>query len=125
MTWRRHLLWLDGAAGAAVGLAVLLALGRLAEWYGLPRGLLRVVGAANLGYGLFALTLAGWSRRPRGLVLLLIAANAGWAVACVRWVAVLADTAGPLGLLHLGAEAVFVGGLAVVEWHSREALVER
>ena len=118
----RDLLWLDAAAGLTVGVLT-LALYRWAEpLYGLPDGALAAIGAANLGYGLFSLSLARRARRPMGRIVALVAANALWAGLCTVALVAWWGTAGALGLLHLGAEAAFVGGLAAAEWRRRDAL---
>jgi hypothetical protein len=122
-TPKRNLLWVDSLAGLTVGIAMLLLLGRLVRWYQLPRDLLVLVGAANVIYGLYSLSLAARARRPRALILLLIAANAAWAVACLRWLAIYGREASALGLAHLAGEALFVGGLAIQEWRWREQLI--
>ena len=121
--WRRHLLWIDGAAGATVGVPVLLVAEWLAGWTGLPLGLVRGMGAANLAYGAYALALASRRRRSLRPVAVLVVANLTWAVLCFRWAALHADTATWLGMAQLVGEGLFVGGLAVVEWRSRRWLV--
>ena len=79
----RHLLWVDCTAGAVAGVAVLA----LAEWLsrieGVPLGVLRFTGAANLVYAAYSFSLAVRARRSVGGVLGLVAANAAWAVVCV------------------------------------------
>ena len=118
----RHLLWIDSAAGALVGTVVLLASEGLSGWYGLPRGLLLATGAANVLYAACSGSLAVRAVRPRAGIVALVVANAAWAVVCVGLVGAYAEGGGGLGLLHLGAEAVFVGGLAALEWRHRDAL---
>ena len=114
----RHLLWIDSAAGALVGTVVLLASEGLSGLYGLPL----VTGAANVLYAACSGSLAMRAVRPRAGIAALVAANAVWAVVCVGLVGAYAEGGGGLGLLHLGAEAVFVGGLAALEWRHRDAL---
>lgn len=118
-----RLLWIDCAAGAVVGVAVLALSGWLSDLYGLPRGLLLFTGAANLAYASYSFSLARRSVRPMAGLALLAVANMAWAVPCVVWAATYWDTATPLGIGHLLAEAVFVGGLGAVEWTQREALL--
>ena len=125
MDWRRNLLWIDGSGGVAVGVLVLTLAPWLAEWHRLPHDFLLLMGAANLGYGAYSLTLARQARRPMALIGLLVLANLTWAVLCLRWAAIYWDTASPLGLLHLIGEGVFVGGLAILEWRWRELLRTR
>ena len=119
----RRLLWIDGLAGATAGAAMLLARPWLIGWYRLPGDLLLLIGLANLAYGAFSLSLASRARRPRPLLLLLIAANLTWAVFCLRWAFIHSHSASPLGMLQLVGEALFVGGLASLEWRWRERLL--
>lgn len=116
------LLWIDGLGGAVAGAVVLLVGSWLSAWYQLPRDLLILMGVANLGYGMYSLSLARRSIRPKNLILLLIVANFFWAVVCVRLAVAFAQTASWLGLAHLVGEALLVGGLASVEWRFREQL---
>jgi hypothetical protein len=116
------LLWLDGLAGAFAGAAVLLAGSWLSDWYQLPEALLRLIGAANLAYGTYSLSLAMRSVRPKSFILFLIIANFFWVGTCL-WLAVaFVETASLFGLAHLVGEAAFVGGLATLEWRFRERL---
>lgn len=108
-----------------VGVLVLALLPWLPEWHQLPRGFLLLMGAANLGYGTYSLTLARRATRPMGLIVFLVAANLTWAVLCAIWTVQYWDTASPLGLLHLGGEGLYVGGLAILEWGWRDLLRTR
>lgn len=102
---------------------MLTLLGWLVRWYQLPRDLLLLIGAANVLYGLYSLSLVVRASRPRSLLMLLVAANSIWAVACVRWATIYAREASVLGLAHLIGEALVVGGLAVLEWRWRDHLL--
>ena len=119
----RHLLWVDCTAGAVVGAAVLA----LAEWLsgveGLPVGVLRFTGAANLAYAAYSFSLAVRNRRPKGLVVALVVANVTWAVVCLGLALTFGASATGLGLAHLLGEGVFVGGLAWAEWTNWAVLV--
>ncbi len=121
---KSNLLWIDSLGGLTVGIAMLLLLGWLTPLYKLPRGLILLIGAMNVLYGLYSLSLAVRGRRPKAFILLLIAANAVWALACVRWAAIYVREASILGFAHLSVEALFVGGLAVLEWKWREQLLQ-
>ncbi len=101
---------------------MLLASSWLRELYRLPQNLYLLIGLANMAYGCYSLSLASRARRPKALILLLIVANLTWALLCVRWALVYATTASLFGLAHLMAEALFVGGLACLEWRWREQL---
>jgi hypothetical protein len=120
----RDLLWVDCTAALLAGAVVLPLSAWLGELYALPRGLLLVMGAANLAYGTFSFALARRARRPRGLLVLLVAANATWAGLCGLAAARLAGTASAFGLAHLLGEGLFVGGLAALEWRHRERLLD-
>ena len=118
----RHLLWVDCTAGAVAGAVVLL----LAEWLsrveGLPVGVLRVTGAANVAYAACSFSLAVRGRRPRWAIAALVAANAAWAAVCVALALAFAASATGWGLAHLLGEGVFVGALAALEWANRAEL---
>ena len=118
----RHLLWIDCTAGGLVGLAVLAMSGWLSGVYGLPHRLLVFMGAVNVAYAGFSFSLARRQYRPLPLLTLLAAANMAWVIPCLSWAMLYRDTAHPLGLGHLLAEAVFVGALGALEWTQRERL---
>jgi hypothetical protein len=118
----RRLLWIDCAAGALAGAAV-LALGPwLSRLYALPRELLLFVGAANLLYASYSFSLARRAERPMFLVKLLVYANAAWVPVCLGLAASFRGRATVFGLAHLIGEALFVGGLAALEWSQRDQL---
>jgi hypothetical protein len=123
MRLSRHLLWVDSGAGLLAGLAVLALSGPLSALYALPRPLLLGMAAANLAYGTFSGALARRARRPRPLLVLLVAANAAWAALCGAAALRLAGRASAYGLAHLLGEALFVGGLAALEWGRRDELL--
>ncbi len=122
MVHRRNLLWIDGIAGILVGVAMLATSAWLVDWYRLSQGFLVFMGCANLAYGSYSLSLARRKKRRLGLILLLVAANATWACLCAWWVSAFSQTASLLGLGHLAAEGLFVGGLALLEWRWRAQL---
>ena len=122
MDWRSRLLWIDGLGGAVVGVGVLLTSSWLAEWHQLPRDFLVLMGAANLAYAAYSLSLAVRARRSRQGILLLVAANLTWAVLCLRWATVFSATLSLTGFIHLVGEGLFVGGLALLEWRWRDLL---
>ena len=119
----RKLLWVDCGAGVLAGVVMLSLAGWLSPLYGLPRGLLVGIGAANLGYGAFSFSLARRARRPRSLIVLLVAANATWAGLCGLAAVRFAGTASAFGLAQLVGEGLFVGGLAALEWKQRDQLL--
>lgn len=119
----RNLLWVDCIAGALAGVAMLLLSGWLSSLHALPRALLLFMGAANLLYASYSFTLARRSRRSRGLINLLISANLAWTMVCLALAVSFVGSASVFGMGHLVLEAVFVGGLAGLEWRWREQLL--
>lgn len=119
----RNLLWADCIAGAVAGVMVLMFSGWLSTLHGLPRELLLANAAANLLYASYSFSLARRPTRPRASINLLVFANLAWAVVCLGLVGVFAESATVFGIGHLVAEAVFVGGLAGLEWRWRDQLL--
>ena len=119
----KKLLWVDCIAGALAGATVLMLSGWLSRLYALPRELLLVNAAANVLYASFSFSLARRARRPRSLINLLAFANLAWAVVCLWLAGVFAGSATWFGIGHLAGEAVFVGGLACLEWRWRDQLL--
>lgn len=115
----RTLLRVDCTGALVVGCLVLTVSGWLATLYAVPRTWIVALGAINVAYGLFSLSLAVRRTPPRGLVGALAAANMGWGVACLALAAGLAGRASALGLAHLVVEGAFVGGLGALEWRRR------
>jgi hypothetical protein len=117
--------WLrvDYQAGALVGLAVLALVGWLGDLYGLPPAVLLFTAGANLLYAAFSFTLTRLRPLPgSGPIGALVAANLLWAGVCAGMAISFSGYASPLGMAHLVAEGLFVGGLAGVEWTQRERL---
>jgi len=120
---KRDLLWIDSRAGLAVGFGMFVLSGWLSSWFGLPRELLLIMGAANLAYGLYSGWLFTRTLRPPGAITALVVANGIWAMSCLTAAYHFAPGASVFGLAHLVGEGLFVGTLAVVEWRRRESLV--
>jgi len=115
----RHLIRVDWIAGAVVGTLGLSLRGWLADLYGLPTDLLLAMGSANLAYACVSFALATFSRGDRVPLLRVVAvANVTWALVCSALAVVWLDRASALGLVGLVGEAVFVGGLGVLEWNA-------
>ena len=121
----KRLLWIDCFAGLLVGVVVLLFSRWLSQCYGLSQELVQIIGVGNTAYGLNSLSLALRKNRPEKRILLVAIANLIWAVACVFWLITYWESAGFLGLGHLFAEALFVGGLGCLEWRWRALLQTR
>ena len=101
---------------------MLLLSGWLSDLYRVPLKLVIFMGVVNLAYASYSLPLARRSIRPMGLIIFLAAANFTWALVCIGLAVFLWQTISPWGLAHLGVEAIFVGGLAILEWRWREDL---
>lgn len=118
----RNLLWIDCTAGAVVGVVVLTFASWLSALEGLPRGVLVFTGGCNLLYASYSFSLARRPVRPMPLIKLLVAANLAWMPVCLGLAWYFRDQATALGFMHLVGEAVFVGGLALLEWKNRHLL---
>jgi hypothetical protein len=123
MNWRYKLLYVDSFGGLTVGVVVLLLSQWLSVWYGLPRGFIIFTAFVNIAYGCYSFSLLRRIERPLSLIVVLVIANLVWALLCVLWAVIFAQTATPLGTIHLLGEAVFVGGLAYLEWRNRDLLL--
>jgi hypothetical protein len=113
------LIRIDWIAGAIAGVLVLSFRRWLADLYALPSDLLLVIALVNLTYASGSFTLA---RRSRGdsvpYLRVLAAANMLWAVGCLGLAAAWYGRASVFGIGQFIAEAIFVGGLGVLEWRA-------
>lgn len=125
MTLSKNLLWIDCSAGALAGVLILAFSGWLSAWYNVPRGLLLFMGAANILYACYSCSLSVRKNRPALMIKILIIANSFWAMVCLGIVSQYYEQLSSLGYLHLLAEAIFVGGLALLEWKWRDQLLIR
>ncbi len=123
MRFVQRLLWVDCTAGAFVGVVVLAFASGLSALEGLPRGVLVFTGGCNLLYASYSFSLARRPVRPMSFIMLLVAANLAWVPVCLGLAWYLRDQATALGFMHLVGEAVFVGGLALLEWKNRHLLL--
>jgi hypothetical protein len=115
----RHLIRIDWVAGAVAGALLLGLRGWLAELYSLPSELLLAMGIANLAYASVSFTLARRSRGDRVPFLRVVAAaNIAWGVGCSIAAALFIEEASVFGTAQLVGEALFVGGLGVLEWRA-------
>lgn len=112
----RKLLWIDCSAAAVAGITVLALSGWLSRLHTLPQELLLFIGTVNLLYASYSFTLALRAERPLFLIKVLVCANTAWAVVCLILAVTFWGHASPWGIAHLVGEAVFVGGLAEMEW---------
>lgn len=118
----QRLLWVDCLAAALGGVLVLTLSAWLSRLHTLPQGLLLFLGVVNLLYACYSFSLARRAERPMLLIQLLVFANAAWVVVCVSLAVRFWGVASIFGIAHLLGEAVFVGGLAALEWRQREQL---
>ena len=111
----RRALQLDAVATAATALLAIAAAGPLADWLGLPAGLLRGAGIVLVPF----VALVAWAslrpHTPIGAVRLIVAANIAWAVASV--VLVVSGWVAPttLGVVFVLAQALIVAGFAELQ----------
>jgi hypothetical protein len=118
-----NLLWIDCTAGALVGVLVLSFSGWLSRLYSMSLGLMYFMGMVNLLYAAYSFSLAMRRTRPRVLITLLAAANGVWSLVCLGMAAHFFETATVFGIGQLLGEAIFVGGLACLEWKWRDRLL--
>ncbi len=112
----RAVVWFDASTGVLLGALHLLLTASLAEWLGLPAGLLTVTGVMLLGYAALAITIARAPSMPRGLLWVLIACNIAWALASLGLLlgGALAPTL--FGQAYLLVHVVSVAILAELQW---------
>ncbi len=112
----RAVVWFDASTGVLLGALHLLLTAPLAEWLGLPAGLLQVTGAMLLGYAALAIAIARSASMPSGWLWVLIVGNGGWAVASLALL--LGSTLTPtlLGQAYLLVHVVSVALLAELQW---------
>jgi hypothetical protein len=120
--YAKTLLWVDCIGGALAGVAVIALSGLLSRLEGLPQALLIFTGAVNLLYASYSYSLARRPKRPMWRIKLLVAVNLAWAPVCVGLLITFSAPATLFSYLHLGGEAVYVAGLAALEWRYRELL---
>lgn len=119
----RRLLWVDCSAGALVGVVVIAFSGWLSHVEGLPREVLLFTGVVNLLYASYSFSLAVRTKRTMPMLKLLVLANLAWVPVCLGLAVFFREQATPFGFAHLIGEAIFVGGLAVLEWNQRDQLL--
>ncbi|RBO81871.1 hypothetical protein DFP76_10714 [Marinomonas aquiplantarum] len=119
------ILHLDGTAGLTAGILLLLLKDWLSHLYGLPIATIQFLAAANVCYGVYALSLAFSCVRKRFFILLLAMANVLWMLVCVMVIWHYFQTISLIGVVFLGLEGIFVMTLAYCEWkYSNEFTVK-
>lgn len=119
----RKLLWVDCSAAAIVGILVVVFSGWLSQLEGLPRDVLLFTGVVNLLYACYSFSLAIRPTRTMQSIKLLVFANLAWVPVCLGLVFYFREQATAFAFLHLVGEAIFVGGLALLEWSQRDQLL--
>lgn len=103
MDLNAKLLWVDGTAGALVGMLLLGLSPWLAALLNLPFDVVLFMGVANLVYGCCALTTIRLKQRPLSPVRFLVIANLAWMMVCIGLAIVHSEGISVWGLLHLSA----------------------
>lgn len=119
----KKLLWVDCVGATLAGVVVIALSGWLSRLEGLPQDVLLFTGAVNLLYASYSFSLAVRSERPMRLIKLLVFANLAWVPVCLGLVMAFWATATPFAFVHFVGEAVYVGGLAILEWRHRDLLL--
>ena len=114
---------MDCTAGALVGVVVIAFSDGLSRLEGLPREVLLFTGVVNVLYACYSFSLAVRAERTMPLIKLLVFANLAWVPVCLGLALFFREQATLFGFAHLVGEAIFVGGLAVLEWNQRDQLL--
>ena len=112
----RAVVWFDAFTGVLLGALHLLLTAPLAEWLGLPPGLLQVTGVMLLGYAALAIAIARSEPLSRGLLWALIVGNFAWALASLGLLLGSALTPTLLGQAYLLVHGVSPALLAELQW---------
>lgn len=109
------LIRIDAIAGIAAGLLLYFGRSLWAPWSGLSVGWFAALGIVGVCYGLYSGTIAISRPRQAWPVYLLVTANVSYALFCFGLLVMKWNELSRLGAVHLLAEVVFVGGLALLE----------
>ncbi len=112
----RAVVWFDAATGVLLAALHLALTDTLAEWLGLPVGLVSASGLALIAYAVLAMAIASPRNTPRGLLWLLIAGNAAWALASLALLLSSAIAPSVWGQAYLVMHVLSVGLLAELQW---------
>ncbi len=105
----------DALAGITAGLLLYFGRALWAPLSGLSIEWFAGLGLVGLGYGLFSGTIALRTAYRPWPIWTLILANAAYALFCLGLLVAKREALSALGVAHLLAEIVFVGGLAFLE----------
>lgn len=112
----RRLLLADAASCLALGVALALGAGLVADWLGLPPALLRAAGLVLLPFAAFVLFVARLPILSRAAVWLIIGCNAVWVAASgALLIGGFAAPTTTLGIAFVVAQAVVVAIVAELE----------
>jgi len=118
------LIRVDWIAGGVAGVLMLTFREWLAGLYSLPVDLVLLIGIVNLAYAGVSFTLCQFSQGDRVPFLRVMAgANIAWAICCLALAVSWLGVASVFGMVQLVGEAIFVGGLGVLEWQARVTMV--
>ncbi|MEM0961251.1 MAG: hypothetical protein AAGK21_01765 [Bacteroidota bacterium] len=118
-----RLLWIDCISALVAGVTLLALSAWLGPLLGLPLWVVIGEGLVNLAYGAFSFSLARRQRIPLHLVSRLAVLNMAWGVLCATLAVGLLGTLTVFGTAHFIIGALYVGGLGLLEWRHREALL--
>ena len=118
----RAVVWFDAATGVLLAALHLALTDTLAQWLGLPAGLVSASGLALIAYALLAGVIASQRSTPRGLLWVLIAGNAAWAFASLALLLSSAVAPTVWGQAYLVVHVVSVGLLAELQWFGMRRL---
>ncbi len=112
----RAVVWFDASTGVLLAALHLALTEPLAQWLGLPAGLVSASGIALIGYAVLAIAIASQRSTPRGLLWLLIVGNAAWVLGSLALLLSSAIAPTVWGQAYLVVHVLSVGMLAELQW---------
>lgn len=113
---KKHMLWIDGIGGLAVGILVLSVNPWLSELYRLPQAFIVFMGITNLAYGSYSTSLVIRKSRSKSHISILALANSAWGLLCFLFVTYFFENITLFGITTLVLEGIYVAGLGYLEW---------
>lgn len=111
----RTLVAVDAATCAAMAIALALFGETLSAHLLLPRGLLLGAAAVLITVAAFMATIAAYRVVPMQAARIVVVGNVAWIIASIAVLASSLVEPGPLGILFVVAQALFVAGLTALE----------
>lgn len=111
----RTLLWIDGLAALAAGMAVLCLRGMLSNLFRLQEEILIIQAIITLVYASYSTTLAKNKIYPKKLIRILAIANFTYVAFCLGLFINTFATTTVWGKVYFIAEATFISALAILE----------